>query len=330
MISSLPFHTELARSELARASRWPKVRAMIYRYLLLALLLAAPAGVWAQLRVELEFEQETYLPHEPLYAIVRIYNSSGQTLVLGKDNSWLTFHIESAGGGLVMERKPVDVQGEFRLPSGSRARKMVNLAEAFELTKMGRYITTATVHVADWGESFTTARARHFGIATGVKLWEQAFGIPSDKPGKRPEIRKFQLMQANHLKQLNLYVRIVDETGSETFTIYPLGPLVGFSRPEAQLDRWSNLHIMYQDKARSFRYFTVTPDGLLLTRQSWEVTDESRPTMTVNSEGRISVTGGVRRVSGTDLPPPELVSEKSTPAPSLEPEQRSDAEKTAK
>lgn len=310
----------------------PKVHTMIYRYLLAALCLLAPWGILAQLRVELSFEQETFLPHEPMYAIVRVYNSSGQTLVLGKEPDWLSFSVEPAEGGVVLQKKPADVVGEFTLPNASRARKMVNLAEAFELTKFGRYQVSATVRIPEWGESFSTRKPSVVGINSGVKLWESAFGLPSIQPGERPEIRKFQLIQANHMKQLSLYVRITDESELETYSLSPLGSLVGFSRPEPQLDRWSNLHVFYQDSANSFRYFTITPDGLLLTRQTWSIAD-SRPVMTVNSEGRISVTGGVRRISGTDLPPPELLSEKAadtTPAAPLEGEKRTDAEKAVK
>lgn len=304
---------------------------MIFRYLLALLVFAAPAGIFAQLRVELEFEQETYLPHEAMFAIVRIYNSSGQNLQLGRDDQWLSFTVETSEGGVVKQIKTPDVKGEFSLPSASRARKMVNLAEAFELTKFGRYYVTATVHVADWGgETFTIDRARPIGIATGVKLWESTFGLPSQKEGGRPELRKFHLVQANHLKQLSLYVRITDDSETDSYALFPLGQLVGFSKPQPQLDRWSNLHVFYQDAARSFRYFTITPDGLLLARQTWETTD-SRPSMTVNSEGRISVTGGIRRVSASDLPPPELLSEKKTSeTPLLESEERTDAEKAVK
>jgi hypothetical protein len=301
---------------------------MIYRYLLLALLLCAPAGALAQLRVELSFEQETYLPYEDMYAVVQISNSSGQTLVLGQDNSWLTFSVEPVEGGAVKLKKPVDVQGEFTLPTASRARKYVNLAEAYELTRFGRYLVSATVHVPQWGETFSTPKPKPVGIATGVTLWETTFGVPTEK-GERPEVRKYQLVQANHLKRLSFYIRITDESGGETIKLFPLGGVVGVTRPEPQVDKWSNLHLFYQDNARTFRYFVVTPDGMLLTRQTWEIGD-SRPALSVNSEGRISVTGGVRRVSTSDLPPPELF--KSDAAESVAPdgEKRADAEKAVK
>ena len=301
---------------------------MIYRYLLAALLLSMPGGALAQLRVELSFDQETYLPHEAMYAVVKIFNSSGQTLVMGRDNSWLTFSVEPVDGGAVRQTKPVDVKGEFTLPNASRATKKVNLAEAFELTRFGRYIISTTVHVPEWGESFSAPKPRPVGIATGVTLWETTFGVPSEKQGERPEIRKYQLMQANHVKRLSFYIRILEESG-QTLTIFPLGTVVGVTRPEPQLDNWSNLHLIYQDNARLFRYFVVTPDGMLLARQIWEITD-SRPALAVNAEGRISVTGGVRRISESDLPPPDPEKEKSIETVPTQAEPRADAEKAVK
>jgi hypothetical protein len=252
-------------------------------------------------------------------------------LTLGDRADWLSFSIESADGTFVKQKKHADVEGVFTLPSASRAKIMVNLADAFELNRFGRYSVTATVRIPGWNQTFSSPKPGHFGISAGVKLWESAFGVPSVTKEGRPEVRKFQLIQANHLKELSLYVRICDESEADTFSLFPLGPLLGFSRPEPQMDRWSNLHVLFQDGARRYRYNMITPDGLLLARQTWEIANDSRPGMTVNSEGRIEVKGGVRRVSGTDLPPAELLSEKSPlPVDPLDADKPAHAEKVSK
>jgi hypothetical protein len=294
------------------------------------LCLLSASGSLAQIRVELEFEQETYLPREPLHAVVRIYNMSGRTLVLGQDSQWLSFTVENVNGSLVEQTKTVDVQGEFTLPSSSRARKLVNLAEAYDMGKFGRYLVQATVQIPGWPETYSS-KQRAVGIATGVKLWEQAFGVPDDLHGQ-PELRKYQLLSANHLKQLSLYVRVTGDSEADTFKLFPLGSMHGFSRPEPQVDRWSNLHVLYQDGATRFRYNMITPDGLLLTRQTWEVTPDSRPALRVDTTGRIVVAGGTRRVSATDLPPPDLLSELNDEpaAGALAADQRTDANSSAK
>jgi len=316
---------------LASSILCPKVATMLNRCFLALLCFMGAPGVFAQVRVELFFEQETYLPQEALYAIVRVYNSSGQTLKLGDTPDWLSFTVEAVDGRLVRQKKAADVIGEFTLPSGSRAKKVVNLAEAFELSRFGRYKASATVRIPQWNQTFDTASSRQFGISPGVKLWESVFGVPSDKPGTVPESRKFLLLQANRAnrssditnprepvpRELTLFARITDASEAETFALVPLGPLVGFSQPEPQVDRWSNLHVIYHDGAHTFLYQVITPDGLLLTRQTWQLGENSRPAMVMNSEGRIEVKGGSRKISNNDLPPPELLTEKSNPPPDL-------------
>ena len=108
---------------------------------------------------------------------------------------------------------------------------------------------------------------------------------------------------------------LLDHFEADTIAIFPVGRLHGFSKPEPQLDRWSNLHVFYQEGAHSFSYYLITPDGLLLTRQFWDINGDSRPGLKVDSEGRIAVFGGVRRVTPDDLPPPDLLGENSEPAP---------------
>ena len=282
------------------------------RLCILALLCFFAVQAKAQIQVELSFDQEQFLPGEELLAKVRITNSSGQTLVLGRENTWLSFFIEARDGSIIRIKKPLDVTGEFSLPSAHRATKVVDLSESFEFASYGRYDVRARVTIKEWGGQSFEGKPKVFDISKGVKLWETAFGVPSPEPNGRPEIRKYVLSQANHVKDIHLYARITDESEEHTYKMFSIGPMISFSRPEAQLDQWSNLHVMYQNGAHSFLYSVITPDGLLLSRQTWEYT-ESRPRL-VADKGRISVRGGVRRIRSNDLPPPDLLSENKLPA----------------
>ena len=118
---------------------------------------------------------------------------------------------------------------------------------------------------------------------------------------KAPEVRKYALQQAIHLKQMKLYVRVSDPSESRIFGCFPLGPMVSFSNPEHQIDKQSNLHVLYQTGARSFNYSVVNPDAKLVVRQTHEYSD-SRPVLRADREGRIFVAGGVRRFTRDDLP----------------------------
>ena len=122
-----------------------------------------------------------------------------------------------------------------------------------------------------------------------------------------PEVRKYALQQAIHLKQLKLYARVSDQSESRVFRVFPIGPMISFSKPECQIDKSSNLHVLYQTAAKSFNYSVINSDGRLLVRQTYEYTD-TRPVLRVDREGRILIGGGARRGSSNDLPPPSQAS----------------------
>jgi hypothetical protein len=269
-------------------------------------LLLAPAAL-AQIRIEVLLDQEQYLPKETMPTKVRIHNLSGRALNFGKDPDWLTFSIETETGQIVKQINTPTTLGEFTLPSASRATKTIDLAPVFDLTKIGSYLITASVKIPGWDQAFQNPKPKKFYIMNGRNLQELTFGVPSDDKG-RPEIRKFILVEANHLKHISLYVRITDENEQETIKLFPIGELISFSHPVAQLDAWSNLHLLYQSSGKSFRYTVITPDGLLLTRHTYDYT-ETRPTMAAAADGRIAVTGGFRRVTSADLPPPDSLTE---------------------
>src|SRR5437762_750331 len=79
--------------------------------------------------------------------------------------------------------------------------------------------------------------------------------------GGEPELRRYALLQAAYLKQLTLYARVSDVNEVRVFKVYPIGPMVSFSKPEGQVDKTSNLHVLWQVGARSFQYVVVSPEG---------------------------------------------------------------------
>src|ERR1035441_4308176 len=235
-------------------------------------------GIWviallpvsAQVTVEVTQDQDQFLPAEAVPTAVRITNRSGQTLRLGREQDWLTFSVQSHGDEFVTKIAEVPVVDEFVLDSSKVATKRVDLAPYFSLTRPGRYSIVATVRIKDWNQEITSP-PRSFDVIEGAKLWEQEIGVPNatGPTNASPEVRKFILQQANYLKsQLRLYVRLTDASGARTFRVFPIGPMVSFSRPEPQVDRFSNLHLLYQDGAHSFRYTVVNPDGEVIARRT--------------------------------------------------------------
>ena len=259
----------------------------------------------AQVSVKVVPDQDQFLPGETLPVAVQISNRSGQTLHLGGEEDWVTFSVESKDGFVVSKSGEVPVKGDFVLDSSKVATKRVDLSPHFELGRPGRYLVTATVRIKEWDREFSGKPAA-FDIITGTKLWEQEFGVPlrAGQSGD-PEVRKYALQQANYLKrELRLYARVTDASEAKVFRVFSIGPLVSFSRPEPQVDKSSNLHVLCQSGARAFTYSVINPDGELVARQTYDYIN-SRPRLKVDDAGKIVVVGGLRRPTRDDLPVPE-------------------------
>ncbi len=284
----------------------------------LCLLAASLASAAAQVAVQVVLDQGQFLPSEPIVAAVRVANRSGQTLHLGQTQEWLSLSVEGRDGLVVAKTDEVPVVGEFTLGSSRVVTQRWDLSPYFTLTRPGRYAVTATVRVKEWDKEFSSP-AKGFDIIGGIKLWEQEFGVPlpSGAATGSPEVRKYSLQQANYLKQLKLYARVTDATDTRVFRVQALGPLVSFGRPEPGVDAQSNLHVLFQTGARSFRYCVLNPKGEEIRRETHDLTG-SRPHLKPKEDGSIVVTGGTRRVTLDDLPPPpsaDSTNEVSAPKP---------------
>jgi len=253
----------------------------------------------AQVSVEVVLDQDQFLRDEALRVKVRVTNRSGQAIELGKDNEWLTFAVESLDGKVVTKLSPPDVTGEFKLESARVATRQVDLEPSYDLGEPGRYSVAATVKIKAWNEEVSSL-PRAFQIVRGTKLWEQEFGVPG--AAGTPDARKYILQQANYQKSLKLYLRVADVNDNVVYRVFPLGQLVSFSQPEAQIDKSSHLHVLFQTGARSFLFQVVSPDGNVILRQTFDYADR-RPALRADDEGRVFVAGGARRLAASDLPP---------------------------
>jgi hypothetical protein len=269
----------------------------------------------AQVSVETVLDQEQFLQSESLPAAVRITNRSGQPLHLGASPDWLTFSVEAADGFIVVKNADVPVMGEFDLGSSEVATKRVDLAPYFILSHPGRYRVIATVRIKDWNAEMSAAPAK-FDVISGAKLWSQDFGvpIPAGVTNQPPEVRKYTLEEANYLRtQLRLYVQVSDQSESRVFKVAAIGKLVSFSQPETQLDRFSNLHVLWQSGAASFTYTVVTPNGDVARQETYDYVN-ARPRLGVNDAGDIVVVGGVHRVKPEEMPVVKPSNESPAPA----------------
>jgi hypothetical protein len=258
-------------------------------------------NVHGQVSVEVLLPQDQFLPRESLVAQVRITNRSGQKLRLGAEEDWLKFDVESREGLVIARMSDPVIKGEeFELETMKVAKIKVDLAPHFNIASLGRYSVTATLRIKAWDQE-VASRPKSFDIIQGAKIWEQEFGLPqpSEAVSGSPEVRRYLLEQANYLRgQLRMYLRITDSSGGHTFRVFAIGQMLSFSRPEAQIDKSSKLHVLYANGPHSFSYTVFTPEGDLTARETYDFT-ASRPRLRVNNEGEISVIGGARRVTAS-------------------------------
>jgi hypothetical protein len=271
----------------------------------LNLLLASFVCARAQVTVEVTQEQQQFLAGEALKVAVRITNLSGQELHLGAEDDWLEFSVESRDGMVVPKIGEAPVVGAFTLESSKVAIKRVDLAPYFQLIQPGNYQVVATVRIREWNRDLVSP-AKIFDVIQGMTLWEQDVGIPkaNESPESQPEIRRYILQQANNSRgRIRLYLRITDAY-NKTLRVLPIGPMVSFGKPESQVDKLNNLHVLCQEGPNSYNYTVCNLQGDVITHQTYEYSN-SRPRLRPGDDGSISVSGGNRRVAANDVPPPK-------------------------
>lgn len=276
----------------------------MYLRMFLSLLALAPlCGLRGQVTVELEFEKDFYIADEAMTASVRITNFSGRSLVFGRDNEWLRFLVEQEDGFLAKQEGVAPVAGEFEIPNGSRGTRRVNLVPYHKMTAPGRYQVTASVLSQDLDEILQSPPVQ-VNIIRATTLWQKEFGVASQAGGEEKpsyEIRKYVLIRALNNNRLELYVRVASRDDSKVYGVFPVGNLVAFGTPEAQVDRQSRLHLLQQYGARSFRYLVVSPEGELKIRRRYDYA-KSRPRLGSSAQHGIAVLGGIQVRTASDLP----------------------------
>lgn len=271
---------------------------------------AGLVSLQAQVTVEVSFDQQQFLPGETLNAEVRIENFSGQTLHLGEDEGWLKFAIESQEHSVVTKTGDAPVREKIDLDSSKAAIKVVNLAPYFNLKSAGQYSVSASVWIKDWNKVVISGPAS-FEIIKAKPMWTKEFGVPNadTNSSSPPEVRKFALLQANYLQKLTLYLQVTDAAG-KILKVRPLGRMLNIV-PDAQIDRLSNLHVLYQTGAHWCSYLVFNTDGELTTRQTYSFT--ALPHLRFDAEGKVFVLGGLRQPMPDDVPAGKAAPAESRP-----------------
>lgn len=255
---------------------------------LIALLFGQTA--YSQVTLDIALGQNRFIRDESLPVTVRVTNRSGRPIKIGNSADWLSFNLETLDGKVIAPVRDIQPGGQFQLESAESVSKAIDLSEGYELSNPGTYRLSVTAKFPEV-ELTVSSPPLNFDIVRGTQLWEQVCGIP-DAGGATRFIR-YTLLNANHLKEFRLYVRVADEDEGGVARVFPIGNGVSFNVPERIVDRSSDLHVLFQSGARTFDYLRVVPTKGIADRRSYEIRGASRPRLKLNDESAVIVVGGV-------------------------------------
>ena len=285
---------------------------MRVRLLLPLLLCSLFVTARAQVEIQLEFDQNQFLPHEKTELILRMINYTGEPLRLGEQPGWIRFSVENIDGTVVNRIEDLEETGAFTLKPSARGTLRFNLAPLFKLDQIGRYKVTATVSTGSRNEHIVSAPVE-FEIMSGVVLWEREFGFA----GSQGTRRKYMIQQANYLNRPRLYASVTDPLDASACRVIRLGTVVSFNPPsDFMLDATNRLHVIHQVGADDFIHHCIGSHGDVIIRNIY-ANRSGRPSLGMNDDGEVTVIHGRRKPNPGDIPSPpssKTVSNASTTA----------------
>lgn len=256
----------------------------------LLLLLSFVGAAFGQVQVDLKFRRLQYIAYEPLLATVAITNRAGRDIDLrnADGQEWFGFEVtrnegESVGGAKSAEMPPLHVG------MGETVTQKINLTPLFPMEDFGNYHVRAHVYFADLGRYYYSP-ARVVEVTSARPIWKQSVGVP-DASSESGRTRTYSLMTNRFSDHTSLYVRVEDEGRGMVYATYPLGRIISFDEPHAEIDRANKLHVLYCSAPRTWAYAKVGLNGELLAHSTLLETT-TRPHFRRSDNGEVVLAGG--------------------------------------
>lgn len=253
--------------------------------LLLALVLARTAQ--AQLQVELKFARLQYVAYEPVIATVKITNLAGRDVELRDENGqrWFGFEVTAGEGRLLAPESQLS-EPPLRIESGKTVTRKVNLTPLFPVEELGPYHVRGNVFFADLNRFFYT-QTKVFQVSDARPIWQRTVGVPSSGA-----VRTYSLLSNRFPDHTKLYVRVEDKSTGAVYSTFPLGRVIAFDEPQAELDQTNQLHVLHCAAPRTWIYSKVGLNGQLLSKSTIMET-KTRPHLARGADGQVAVRGGM-------------------------------------
>jgi len=254
-----------------------------------SILLASAAR--AQIQVDLKFKRIPHVAYEPVIATVNITNLAGRDIELrdAAGQRWFGFEI-TANEGRFLPPLPQESEPPLKIEAGKTVTRKVNLTPKFPINDLGPYHVRANVYLADLNKFFYS-QGKVFQVGDARAIWQRTVGVPDGMQGAGA-VRTYSLLSNRFPDHTKLYVRVEDKTTGAVYSTFPLGRVIAFDEPQAELDPANRLHVLHCAAPRTWAYSQIGLNGELLSRSTFMET-KTRPRLRRNPDGVVAVKGGI-------------------------------------
>ncbi|OVE77740.1 hypothetical protein BVX99_01800 [bacterium F16] len=293
-----------------------------YKKLLVAFVFVAAGYAHAQIRISARVELKAYLPYEPIMLTINLENNSGNTLVFPKvekpdlkdahkplpdfircdvsdeQNSLMP---ETAYAKRMFGEGHVNFGSELILPSGGNRKLTVQLNQFYRMTRHQKYTIKVMVRHHRLPVDFVSEELT-ISVVPGVTKLTQYVGVPSKFGEENKEIkqRKCELISFHGDVNTEYVLRVSDDT--YVYCTQRLSKHISGDLPDLQVDARSQIHIIIQVEAKTFKYWLFDIGGDLKQTSLYRYDKRvGVPKLSRDPDiGRVMVFGGVRYVPEED------------------------------
>lgn len=214
--------------------------------------LALPAT--AQVEVSWSLVHNRTVLMEPVRAVVKIANHSGQTLDLTpRGNARLSFDVEDRPTSTVADTGHPLVRQGVIIPSGDTREVEVNLLDAYRIIRGQSYMLTPVLEFA--GLRFLGPRLS-LEVQPGLELLKRDFGLPANGNAREVSLRLIHRDRSDRL-----FFRLDDPATGFCLGVYELGRVIRFFAPRLEQDGAARFHVLHQSGPDRFAHSIFSNNG---------------------------------------------------------------------
>ena len=257
----------------------------------------------AQLALNMECSQATYLQYEPVYITVTIENHSASMLTFGSARE-LAGKIEFDIYPSFQQRRKIALvdksQGpqikDLIIPAGASKKVVFKVSDYYNTSNPGTYAVRAKISHPLLAETYVSNESS-FNITRGNTVWSHMVGIPEfsetalQEKDRKIQTRTYRLLSYNSGK-VNVYSLMIEDA-EKVYMLRKVGYDMGANlSPKCSIDFLSRLHMIIAASPHVFVYYQYDVDGKCISRDVLMKTETTPSLYTDPKTGTVSAIGG--------------------------------------